>query len=339
MRAVYVKAPFEFELREVELPKLKAGEVLVDIRACAVCGTDMHIADHEAEDWQTFGHEVAGVVAEIGEFVTTCKVGDRIVVESSSFCHTCDNCRNGEVERCTSRFSLSDDLAYKGYGDYMIIPQEAAVPFEGLEFKDACIAEPLGVALDLFYTADVRLNEDVAVIGLGPIGLMAIALAKKAGARNVYAIQRSGRSRARIALAKKLGAEVILTSKTDLSAYPFPRGGVDKVLDTASPSTLPEAFQIANFGGVVAFLGIDFGPGGTVTFDANYFHLKKLQLRASFAAPALWFPRALDLIKNKVIDTDDFVTQLFPLEDLEKMMKKQRDDSSDVIKMVMVKPD
>ncbi|MCI5481743.1 MAG: alcohol dehydrogenase catalytic domain-containing protein [Lachnospiraceae bacterium] len=339
MRAVYVKAPFEFEVREVELPKLKEHEVLVDIRACAVCGTDMHIADHEAEEWQTFGHEVAGVVAEVGEFVTTCKPGDHIVVESSSFCHTCENCRNGEVERCTSRFSLSDDLDYKGFGDYMIIPQEAAVRYEGLDFRDACIAEPLGVALDLFYTADVRLNEDVAVIGLGPIGLMAIALAKMAGARNIYAIQRSGRSKARIALAKKLGAQVILTSETDLSSYPFPRGGVDKVLDTASPSTLVQAFEIANFGGVVAFLGIDFGPGGTVTFDANYFHLKKLQLRSSFAAPALWFPRALDLIRSKKIDTNDFITQTFPLEELEKMMKKQRDDSSDVIKMVMVKPE
>ncbi len=286
MRAVYVKAPFEFDVREVEMPRPGAGEVLVDIRACAVCGTDMHIADHEAEDWQTFGHEVAGVVVETGAFVTTCRPGDHIVVESSSFCHTCDNCRNGEVDKCTNRFSLSDDLDYKGYGDYMIIPQEAAIPFEGLDFKDACIAEPLGVALDLFYTADVRLNEDVAVIGLGPIGLMAIALAKRAGARNVYAIQRSGRSKARIELAEKLGAQVLLTSETDLASYPFPRGGVDKVLDTASPSTLPQAFGITNFGGIVAFLGIDFGPGGTVTFDANYFHLKKLQLRASFAAPA-----------------------------------------------------
>lgn len=337
MRAVYVKAPFEFDIREVELPELRPGEVLVDIRACAVCGTDMHIADHEAEDWQTFGHEVAGVVAEVGEYVTTCKPGDSIVVESGSFCHTCTNCRNGEVHKCTSGFNLSNDLEYKGYGDYMIIPQEAAIPFEGLDFKDACIAEPLGVALDLFYTADIRLNEDVAVIGLGPIGLMALALAKRAGARNVYAIQRSGRSKARVELAKKLGAQVILTSETDLDSYPFPRGGVDKVLDTASPATLPQAFRIANFGGVVAFLGIDYGPGGTVTFDANYFHLKKLQLRASFAAPALWFPRALELIRSKAIDTDDFITQTFPLEDLEKMMKKQRDDSSDVIKMVMVK--
>ena len=111
------------------------------------------------------------------------------------------------------------------------------------------------------------------------------------------------------------------------------------MLDTASPSTLVQAFEIANFGGVVAFLGIDFGPGGTVTFDANYFHLKKLQLRSSFAAPALWFPRALDLIRSKKIDTNDFITQTFPLEELEKMMKKQRDDSSDVIKMVMVKPE
>ena len=76
---------------------------------------------------------------------------------------------------------------------------------------------------------------------------------------------------------------------------------------------------------------------GDITFNANDFHFKKLQLRASFAAPALWFPRALDLLKNKVVDPDDFITQTFPLEEIQNWFEKQRDDSSDVIKMVMVK--
>ena len=177
-----------------------------------------------------------------------------------------------------------------------------------------------------------------AILDLGPAAKGHTLILPKAHAANLFELPDETAAKA-LTLAKKLGAQVILTSETDLSSYPFPRGGVDKVLDTASPSTLVQAFEIANFGGVVAFLGIDFGPGGTVTFDANYFHLKKLQLRSSFAAPALWFPRALDLIRSKKIDTNDFITQTFPLEELEKMMKKQRDDSSDVIKMVMVKPE
>ena len=105
---------------------------------------------------------------------------------------------------------------------------------------------------------------------------------------------------------------------------------------TAGPSVIPEMFQVAAFGGIISFLGIDMAHG-EITFNANDFHFKKLQLRASFAAPALWFPRALDLLKNKVVDPDDFITQTFPLEKIQTWFEKQRDDSSDVIKMVMVK--
>ena len=336
MRVAYVKAPFQFELREIEIPKPGEGQILLDVRACAVCGTDMHTAAFEAEDFISFGHEIAGDVVENGPGAHRFLPGEKVIVESCTFCHVCENCRNGGPDLCTNGKSILDDVEISGYADYMLIPEEAAVPFAGLSFAQAALAEPLGVALDLFYTTGIEVNDDVAVVGLGPIGLMAIALAKAAGARNVYAIQRSGRSKARIALAEKLGATVILTKDTDLNTYPFPRGGLNKIMVTAGPAVIPEMFKVAAFGGIISFLGIDMA-NGDITFNANDFHFKKLQLRASFAAPALWFPRALDLLKNKVVDPDDFITQTFPLEEIQNWFEKQRDDSSDVIKMVMVK--
>lgn len=336
MRVAYVKAPFQFELREIEIPKPGEGQILLDVRACAVCGTDMHTAAFEAEEFISFGHEIAGVVVENGPGAHRFLPGEKVIVESCTFCHVCENCRNGRPDLCTNGKSILDDVEISGYADYMLIPEEAAVPFAGLSFAQAALAEPLGVALDLFYTTGIEVNDDVAVVGLGPIGLMSIALAKAAGARNVYAIQRSGRSKARIALAEKLGATVILTKDTDLNTYPFPRGGLNKIMVTAGPAVIPEMFKVAAFGGIISFLGIDMA-NGDITFNANDFHFKKLQLRASFAAPALWFPRALDLLKNKVVDPDDFITQTFPLEEIQNWFEKQRDDSSDVIKMVMVK--
>ena len=285
MRVAYVKAPFQFELREMEIPRPGEGQILLDVRACAVCGTDMHTAALEAVEYTSFGHEIAGVVLETGSGVHRLQPGDKVAVESGTFCHVCENCRNGRTDLCTNGKSIIDD---------------------------------------------------VAVVGLGPIGLMTIALAKAAGARNIYATQKSDRSKARIELAKKLGATVILTKDTDLNSYPFPRGGLNKIMVTAGPSVIPEMFKIAVYGGIISFLGIDMA-NGNITFNANDFHFKKLQLRASYAAPALWFPRALDLLKNKVVDPDDFITQTFPLEEIQKWFEKQRDDSSDVIKMVMVK--
>lgn len=339
MRVVYVKAPYQFEIREVAMPEPGQGEVLIDVRACAVCGTDMHTAAADADHFQIFGHEIAGIVVKNGPGAGRIPVGTKVVLESGTFCHTCDNCRNGRVDICTNGKSIIDDVEISGYADYLLAPEQALVPFDGLTFAQAALAEPLGVALDLFYTTGIELNDDVAVVGLGPIGLMTIALAKAAGARNVYAIQRNDKSKARIELAKKLGAtDVILTSETNVQDYPFPRGGLDKIMITAVPAVIPDMLKITNYGAIVSFLGID-NAHGDITFNANDFHYRKLQLRASYAVPALWFPRALELIKGKVIDPDDFITHTFPLEEIETWFKKQRDDISDVIKMVMVKPD
>ena len=337
MRVVYVKSPFQFEIREVPLPEPGEGYVLLDVRACAVCGTDMHTAATDADHFQSFGHEIAGVVVKNGPGCKRFREGDQVIIESGTFCHVCENCRNGRPDLCTNGISIIDDVEISGYADYMLVPEQAMVPFEGLSFAEAALAEPLGVAMDLFYTTGIELNDDVAVIGLGPIGLMTIALAKAAGARNVYAIQRNGKSKARIELAKKLGAtDVILTSETDLEQYPFPRGGLNKIMVTASPQVIPQMMKLCLYCGIIGFLGID-SQHGMISFDANDFHYKKLQLRASYAVPALWFPRALELLKSKVVDPKDFITHTFPLEKIGEFFCKQRDDISDVIKMVMVK--
>ena len=337
MRVVYVKSPFQFEIREVAMPEPGEGYVLLDVRACAVCGTDMHTAATDADYFQSFGHEIAGVVVKNGPGCKRFKEGDQVIIESGTFCHVCENCRNGRPDICTNGISIIDDVEISGYADFMLVPEQAMVPFEGLSFAEAALAEPLGVAMDLFYTTGIELNDDVAVVGLGPIGLMTIALAKAAGARNIYAIQRNAKSQKRIELAKKLGAtEVILTSETDLTQYPFPRGGLNKIMVTASPQVLPQMMKLCVYGGIIGFLGIA-NQHGMISFDANDFHFKKLQLRASYAVPALWFPRALELLKAKVVDPKDFITHTFPLEKIEEFFCKQRDDISDVIKMVMVK--
>lgn len=337
MRAVYVKSPFQFDIREIDIPEPGENQVLIEVKACAVCGTDMHTAATDADDFQSFGHEIAGVVVKNGPGSRRFREGDKVIVESGTFCHVCENCRNGRPDLCTDGISIIDDVEISGYSDYMIVPEQAMVAFEGLDYQEAALAEPLGVAMDLFYTTGIDVNDDVAVVGLGPIGLMAIALAKAAGARNIYAVQHSGRSKARIELAKKLGAtDIILTSGTDIFKYPFPRGGLNKIMVTAAPAVLPDVMKIAVYGGIIGFLGIDL-QNGDITFNANEFHFKKLQLRASYAVPALWFPRALELLKTKVVNPKDFITQTFPLEKIEEYFLKQRDDSSDVIKMVMVK--
>ena len=338
-KAAFVKSPFHFEIRDVPLRNITADEVLVKIKACGICGTDLHIARTEAKDFQPFGHEIAGIVEKAGGKVTEVKVGDSVLIESGSYCGVCEICRNGRVDLCNKApnvFTRAEQGLTMGFAEYLIAYKQNVVPFTGISMEAASLVEPMGVALDLFYTTHPELNDDILVIGLGPIGLMALKLAKMAGARHVYGAAHST-SKARIEMAKTLGADdVILTDKVDLREYKFPRGGVDKIMVTAPPRAIEDAVKVANIGGVIGFLGIEYGKGANITLDANYFHFKKLQLRASYAAPALYFPRCIDLIKSGAIDTAGLITHKFKLDDISEAMELVAKDKASVIKAVMV---
>ena len=129
--------------------------------------------------------------------------------------------------------------------------------------------------------------------------------------------------------------EVICPDIRKVEEYKFEKGGLDRVLVTAPPKTIPTAIKVSNVGGIIAFLGIDYGPGGNVTFDSNVFHIKKLQLRSSFASPALYFPECLDLIKAGIVDTKELITHKFRLEDIDAGITRFRDDRAAGIKAVM----
>ncbi len=335
MKAAYVKAPFQFEVRDVPLRAITDGEILVRIRACGVCGTDMSTAASEAGEWQPFGHEISGIVEAAGSRVHAVAPGDAVVLESGTFCRACDDCRNGRVDLCNNgpNYWLKGPM---GFSQFIIAPQEMAIPFTGISHEHAALVEPLGVAIDMVKTADIELGNHVLVIGAGPIGLMAIALARLQGAARVYAASPS-RSRKRIELARRFGAdEVFLSDRGGFNASSFPRGGVDRVLVTAPPSTLPAALDAARVGGIVAFIGIEYGSRSTVSFDANVFHVRKLQLRASFAGPALYFPTALELIRTGRIDVASLVSHRFGLDDIARGFLALRDDKAAAVKGVMV---
>ncbi|MCZ7543199.1 MAG: alcohol dehydrogenase catalytic domain-containing protein [Anaerolineae bacterium] len=332
MQAAYVKVPFQFEVREVPIPEVREGWVLVKVEACGVCGTDLHYANVLAEDWQPFGHEVAGVVVEVGPGVYTVKEGDKVALESASFCGHCANCRNGRVDLCNKapNFWSNESL---GFAEYILAPKECLVPFDGLSFEVASLAEPLGVALDVVYTADIALGNEVLVLGLGAIALMAIPLVRMEGASRIYGANRSGGRR--MDVARRFGAdEVFSTTETPLDQYPF-RKGLDRAVVAAAPATLPEVMPLMNFGGIIAYIGIEYGPRATISFDANDFHFNKLQLRASHASPALYFPTCLQLLKDGHVDGEAVVSHVRPLAQIAETMEMIRDCREDVLKVVI----
>ncbi len=184
-----------------------------------------------------------------------------------------------------------------------------------MTFEEAAIMEPMGVAYDLFMTSDIKLNNDVLVLGCGPIGLMALQMAKTRRCKKIYAAEFSTAT-ARCEMAKKFGAdEIIYTDKVKLEDYEFEKGGVDRVLVTAPPKTIGSACNVCNTGGIVSFLGISYNEP-TVTFDSNVVHLNKLQIRGSNAIPALYFPLCIDLVKAGIVDVKSLVSHTFELDNL-----------------------
>ncbi len=186
------------------------------------------------------------------------------------------------------------------------------------------------------YAADIQMGDEVLVLGLGPIGLMAIPLARMQGAAHIVAVNRSGGRRA--TLARELGADtVVLTQNKPLRDASFRKGGVDRALVSASASAVLEAIPVMNYGGIIAFIGIEYGAGAILQFDANAFHFNKLQLRASHAAPALYFPICLQLLKDEHLDGEALVSHVMSLDSIAEAMFMLRDRREEALKII-IKP-
>lgn len=330
-RAAYMKPPWQFELRDVELPDVPPpGWIRVKVGACGVCGSDLNGAVGHA-DWHSFGHEIAGTVDAVGHGVAGLATGTTVALESASFCGRCELCRNGRVDLCTKAPAFWGQPSM-GFADYMQAPACCAVPYEGLSAEEACLVEPMGVAFDMLKTAGIRMGESVCVVGPGPIGLGAAALARHQAASRVVVIGRD-QAKARLAVARSLGGDVrpMHGSLADMHDL---HGQFDHVLLTAPPELIEPAFALLAYGGELTYVGIATGDA-RITFDANRFHFRKLQLRASFASPAMDFPAVIKLMRAGIMPAKSLVSHRFALADITKAMLTCRDDKTGAVKVVV----
>lgn len=334
MKQAFLKAPFQVEIRDTALPRLGDDEALISVKACGVCGSDINMAQ-TAREFSPFGHEFSGVVEQVGASVQNVAPGDRVTVESSSFCGNCAMCRNGHPELCTQRYIFAP--AYNGFSEYVAAKAGALVKFDGISFEEAAVVEPMGVAMDMVNVADIQLNDTVVVYGAGPIALLAVRLSKLKGAGKVTVLAHS-HSRARIALAARYGAdEVIFTDQVDPKAA-LKGQLVQRVLVTTPPATLQDAAAFASFGAVISVIGMaKTREESLCTLDINRMHFKRLQLRFSFAAPALFFPLCIDMIRRGLVDVKPLISHRFALEQMQEAMAVCRDDKEHAVKVMMVR--
>ena len=334
MKAAYVKVPFSVEIRDIPIPQLAGDEVLVRVSACGVCGTDLHNArDLAREEALPLGHEFCGLIEKTGSGVTDFQPGDRVIVENHTALGRSAAAKNGDLADSSDLYiTMSQPCMAEFVKTHVLaLHRNPRLPPEA-----GALAEPLTVALDLVESSGIGLGSTVAIFGAGPIGLMALKLALLKGAALAVVVQPS-HSKARIALAQKLGAQRIVLSDREQVAHSLKEQcpeGFDRILVTAPPSALPAAIEAARFGGIVTFNGISYAQP-QVSFDANAFHFKRLQLRATHSIPNLRFPMAIALLERKDIDAADFVTHTYPLREVSQALQTAERDKEHVIKVIV----
>jgi threonine 3-dehydrogenase len=254
----------------VPQPVAGAGEVLIRVRHAGVCGTDLHIADWDA--WAqgrikpplVVGHEFAGEIAALGAGVTEFRVGDLVTAEGHIICGHCQQCRTGNGHICKNTRIIGVDRD-GAFAEFITMPATNVLTLDGIPTEIGAIMDPMGNAFHTVLTAEIP-GSTVFIVGCGPIGCFAVGIAKAAGAAKVIA---SDVNPNRLALAKKMGAHVVINAATDdvVRTVLAETGGegVDVVCEMSGvPAALHQALAAVRMGGRVQLLGI---PKGEVPVD------------------------------------------------------------------------
>lgn len=328
MRAVLFYAPGDIRFEEIVQPEAGPGEVVIEIKAALTCGTDLktYRRGHPVlikNPPAVFGHELAGVIRELGPGVNGFSVGQRVVPANSAPCGRCFYCQRDQLSLCQNL-----DLLNGAYAQYIAIParivQKNLVPVpENVSFKHAALAEPLACAVHGIERSEINLGDIVCVIGHGPIGLMLTRLAKLKGAHVIVV----GRNPFKLELARQFGADELVDISAVSDVVETVRGltsggrGVDVAIEAVGlPETWEQAIAMTRRGGLVNLFG-GCKSGTRISVDTHRLHYEELKLIGIFHHTPRYFRAALSLIAGGQIDAEALISHEMPLERLEEALQ------------------
>ena len=330
MKAVLFYGPQDIRYENTMIKPLAEGEILVKVEAALTCGTDVKTfrRGHPVlikEVPSGFGHEFAGIVEKVADGVENVKVGDRVVCANSAPCGECFYCKREEYNLCENL-----NLLNGAYAEYIVVPARIAkkntliIP-DYLSFDKAAFCEPLANVVHGAERTNIKPNQTVGIIGIGPIGLMFARVAKLKGARVIVA----GRNKDKLRLAEEFAyADEII----DLKKYPNPekifkefsdeKKGLDVVVECVGlPEIWELAFNCVRPGGTVHFFG-GCKSGSSVNFDTTKMHYSDIKMMSVFHHTPKYFRQALDLIASGEVEVEKLITDTLPLEKVEYAMQQ-----------------
>ncbi len=309
-------------LQQAPIPEVGHNDLLIKIRKTSICGTDVHIYNWDAWAQQTIpvpmiiGHEYVGEVAGIGQEVSGFALGDRVSGEGHVTCGHCRNCRAGRRHLCRNAVSVGVSRA-GAFAEYLVIPAVNAFKLpDGISDDMAAIFDPLGNAVHTALSFDL-VGEDVLITGAGPIGIMAAAVARHAGARHVVITDVNPY---RLELAKRLGAtRTVRVDKESLPEVEAQLGmteGFDVGLEmSGAPAAFRQMLETINHGGKIALLGI---PPEEMAVDWTRIIFKGLTLKGIYGREMFetWYKMAS--LVQAGLDLTPIITHRFAIDEFEK---------------------
>lgn len=326
MKAAIFEGLDNMVVKEVPDPIIDNNSVLVRVKACAVCGSDIRIYHHgnnKVNPPQTLGHEISGEVVEVGKNVTKFRKGDRVAIGADVPCGECVFCVAGIGNNCQINYAMGYQFA-GGFAEYVLLNRIVVnygpvhkIP-DHVSYDEAALAEPLGCVLNALELSNIKLGDTVVIIGAGPIGCMIIGVARLMGASKIIVVQRS---RPRLEIARQFGADVYICSSEENSierVLDETNGlGADVVITSnSSPEAQVDALKMAKNRARVNFFGGLPKDRSLVTLDTNIIHYKELFVHGAHGAMPIHHLKAIELISSGTIDAKKYISHKFSFDNI-----------------------
>lgn len=327
MKAVVLAGPNDFKASQIETPGPGDDDIVVQMKKAAICGTDIRILEGKKKKGVRYpsviGHEICGVIHEVGKNVTGFTVGEKVAIANVIPCHSCNSCLTGRENACLNRKAIGYEFN-GGFAEYVLIPGIAiesgnVVKLPGhVSFEEGALIEPLACCIRGLRNAGTKFNDTVLVVGAGPIGLMHLQLSKIVGARKVIVSEPIASRREK---AVKLGADrVVDPTVEDLQGIVMKETenlGVDVIIVAIGvPQIVNSTIKLCRKGGTVnLFAG--FADTGECTIEVNTIHYGEINVNGSTAYKRQDYFDAAQMVSDGRINLQEIVSHTYKIEEFQ----------------------
>jgi D-arabinitol dehydrogenase (NADP+) len=326
MKAVVYSEPKVFTVTQVDKPTISPNQVLIRVRACGVCRTDIHLHDGEflSRYPLTPGHEFAGDIVEVGSEVKGFHIGDRVTADNTVLCGECFYCRRNQPLYCHNFYSLGCN-GPGGFAEYVKVNYDKVFHLrDTTTYETASFTEPTACAIHGMDMIDVKCGDDVLIFGAGPTGIILTQLIKQGGAANVVVCASNQK---KLDLIERNGyADIVKMDRNDYSKHTkelkarYP-DDFDIVIDaTGSPKVLEQCFTFGRMGAKIVVYGVA-NEADRIRISPYEMFAKEFKLIGSYAQTHC-FDRALQYLESGRIKVDDLITDRFDLDGFPDMLDK-----------------